>query len=126
MIGLALTVCLGCSDGRVAVTGQVTFDGVPLESGGIVFVPYEKFEPEYSGKIIDGTYNVRVPAEKMNVRIYAMREEKLTSRTSTMDMPSRGGGVQSVMYIPDQYNTKTTLTAEITTKNKTFDFNLEN
>jgi hypothetical protein len=47
------------------------------------------------------------------------------AKVEATDMPGDPGNVQFRERIPDKYNTKTTLTADVTTGRNRFEFNLE-
>jgi hypothetical protein len=114
----------------LTLSGNVSFDGAPLNSGGIVFVPIDNPQTEFKEKIINGKYSISIPTGttgKMLVRIYALRLEKpkdySVSEEELKLNPSIG--MTSVMYIPKQYNTESTLTAEVSPTTTVFDFKLE-
>ena len=49
----------GCGSATVPLWGEVTFDGKPLESGTIEFIPVEGTPgPSTGGTITDGQYDV--------------------------------------------------------------------
>ncbi|MDR2755715.1 MAG: hypothetical protein LBC20_08425 [Planctomycetaceae bacterium] len=121
---------VGCGQKTLTISGNVSFDGAPLNDGGIVLVPIDNPQTEFKEKIINGKYKILIPAEatgKMIVRIYAMRQEKKQLKTLSEDSlklnPS--AGMVSIMYIPKQYNTESTLTAEVSPTITVFDFKLE-
>ena len=60
---LLLLALVGCSsDGRMAVSGTVTLDGKPLESGAITFLPAPGSEGHSAGgQITNGEF--RLPAD---------------------------------------------------------------
>jgi hypothetical protein len=101
---LAIAGC-GPGDGRVEVSGSVTFDGKPIERGSIVFTPEVKGSPD-GGKIIDGQFRLRALVGKHRIKIEA-------SRPTGPFVPSMGGHVHEE-YIPARYNSKTTLSEEVT------------
>jgi hypothetical protein len=109
------TVTSGCGKSGPVASGSVTFDGQPVEIGMIMFVPIDdkKMTPD-SGKIVDGKFSVVTKPGKKRVVIHA-------SRPGAID-PVMKSPVQ-VEYIPEQYNTKSTLTKEITDSgDNQFDF----
>lgn len=53
-----LFAALGCQPARVPVRGQVTFEGIPLEQGQIVFLPASGGGSSGEAKIEDGRYEV--------------------------------------------------------------------
>ena len=62
---LGLVACLGCGPktDRLPITGKVTLDGAPLDSGSIRFVSQPGEKLQAAGAMIhNGTYDV--PAEK--------------------------------------------------------------
>ena len=105
----------GCGSGRFPVAGEVTFDGKPVEEGTISFEPTDGKGPTTGGKIVGGKYEFKGKAAplpgKKNVRIFAARktgrqvEVKLSKPKMMVDEIDR--------FIPDKYNTKTTLSCEI-------------
>lgn len=107
----------GCGDGRVAVEGEVTFDGQPVEKGTIAFEPADGAGPMAGGEIQDGRYVLSgdaavIPGEKI-VRITAVRK---TGRRLEAGPPEPPGTMVDELerYIPPEYNTQSTLTCEIT------------
>lgn len=116
---LALTALIGCNSadsGRASISGKVTFDGQPLQSGEIVF------EPQGTGRlgiaqIVDGAY--QMPAQqgptpgKYLVRITANRPTGKAVQPAA-DPSGRSSGVSYEQYIPAKYNEKSTTTVEIT------------
>ncbi|VTR90792.1 Uncharacterized protein OS=Planctomyces maris DSM 8797 GN=PM8797T_14921 PE=4 SV=1 [Gemmata massiliana] len=109
----ALVVLTGCG-GRGAVEGTVTFNGEPVDNGGINFVAEDGKSTGAGGEIKDGKYTItgdRAPAPgKYKVQIVW---NKKTGRVIT-DTADTGAKVNETrQVIPEQFNTQTTLTAEI-------------
>jgi len=59
-LSLSITVGLllisGCGSGRSTVSGEVTFDGQPLDSGSIVFLPADGIGPSRGATIENGKF----------------------------------------------------------------------
>ena len=108
LVSFAILFAFGCGAGSPAmcrVSGSVTFDGTPVENGEIIFVPLDKgFAPD-AGKIDNGTYDVLVKAGNKRVEIRA-------SRPVVGKKPNPMGPVYQD-YIPDKYNARTTLQADV-------------
>lgn len=134
LCGLLLTA--GCGDGisRGNVKGKVTFDGVPVLSGTIVFVPAEGTDAPSSGAAIEageyittpdlgpavGKYRVEITAHRVGETIEVAGAAGATSG------PSGGGKVDKMeMYIPAKYNTNSELTYEVTPGENVKDFDLQ-
>lgn len=120
----------GCEEKKLTLSGNVSFDGAPLNDGGIVFVPVDNPQTEFKEKIIDGKYTISIPAAttgNMLVRIYATRldtpQDGAVSEAELKLNPSIG--MTTIMYIPKRYNTESTLTADVSPTTTTFDFQLE-
>lgn len=127
---ILITICVaGCgksSDGREAVSGSVTFNGAPLAQGTIEFTSVDGSQ-QSGGEISQGEYFV--PAEqgllpgKYVVRIYST-EEAASSAPPGPPGPE-AATVRNRQLIPPQYNTQSTLTAEVTADgDNRFDFQI--
>jgi hypothetical protein len=124
---LLATAMVGCGGGGgdgpelYPVTGQVTFDGTPIEEGRILFRMTSGDGKAYSGAITDGAYEVQAEAGTAEVEITASRD--------TGKFDDMGGASEPVpigeMYIPKQYNSETTLTKEIEATENEFNFELK-
>ena len=105
----------GCGSGRFPVAGEVTFDGKPVEQGTISFEPADGKGPTTGGKILGGKYEFKgnaapLPGKKA-VRIFAARK---TGRQVEVKRSKPKLMVDEIeRYIPDSYNTKTTLSCEV-------------
>jgi hypothetical protein len=112
--GLGLCVCLlagGCSGGgkdkTVQVSGKVELDGKPLDDGEIAFVGDAGTVPDIL-PVKAGAFEgkVKVGKKKVEIRVF---ETKKAPPTAT------GGATETrENVLPDRYNTKSTLTAEVT------------
>lgn len=105
---------LGCGSDAgpesITVSGKVTFDGVPIAEGDIVFRDAEGIVRGCGGKITNGEYSFEASPGSKTVEITAMREVP-----GKMDTSNPGESVPLMeMYIPAKYNTETTETAEVT------------
>jgi len=103
-----LMFAFGCGDGRpgmVKVTGTVTFDGRPVENGEIIFISVGKGVAPDAGRIDNGRYDLLVKSGKKRVEIRA-------SRPVVGGKPNPMGPVYRD-YIPEKYNARTTLEADI-------------
>jgi hypothetical protein len=110
------TLC-GCGKGEPTASGKVYFEGQLVPNGMIMFVPIgdQKITAD-SGKIIDGMFNFPTKPGKKRVEIYASRPGRID--------PMMKSAIQ-VEYIPEKYNSKSTLEKEITvTGNNEFEFKL--
>ena len=115
---LGIASVLGCSrPDTIEVSGNVTFDGAPISNGDIMFLATDPHIAAAAGKISDGTFTLRCKPGDKRVEIQAYR---LTGRKTSQGNPEGG------MYIPERYNTKSELTASVSSdgKNK-FDFALK-
>jgi hypothetical protein len=110
LAGLAACVLTGCGPSgpkTVKVSGEVTFNGKPVETGDILFMPAEGHAAPEGGRIVNGRYEcVCVPGKK-RVEIRAIREIPGTSD------PMRDGRPRVEDYVPAQFNASTNLTAEV-------------
>lgn len=105
-----LTGC-GGGDGPEThrVTGQVTFDGQPVEDGRITFRKTGGDGKSFSTEIKGGGYDLETEPGPMAVEITA-------SRLIPGKFDNSNGTPEPVgeMYVPKKYNAATTLAAEVT------------
>lgn len=121
----AAMVLAGCGGGSSGpplyeVSGTVMFDGKPVEDGRIVFRKTDGDKRAFSGEIKEGSYELTTEAGKMEVVIRA-------SRIIPGKFDNSNGTPEPVgeMYIPAKYNSKTTLTKEVSDSGSNeFDFEL--
>jgi hypothetical protein len=104
------TVCAlaGCGPSgpkKYRVVGDVTWEGSALPDGDIVFTPTGGGVPD-AGKITGGKYDVQVTEGAKQVSIFAMREEGPVDPAM--------GVARRRNFIPERYNDKTILTANVT------------
>jgi hypothetical protein len=115
-----LAFALGCGfrgPPTYKVTGTVTCDGVPVEDGEILFIPVEPGLGPDAGRVRNGAYELRAQAGKKRVEIRASRP--LPGKMNPM-------GPVYVDYIPEKYNARTTLDAEVRPGGPNrFDYQLE-
>jgi len=117
---LLCAILVGCGSGdRVAVRGEVTVDGTPLESGSIFFTPIDgPKELQAGGAIRDGEYEIPghrgPPVGKMRVEIWPGTQLPDDQRDLQATSPAAP--------IPPRYNAQSTLEA-ITKANQDNVFN---
>ena len=112
---LALSVGCGASnpDGRIPVSGTVTWKGESIQSGYIMFVSTSGGKSS-GAQIVDGSFdlsgNTGVPHGSYKVKITA-------NRPSGRKIPDSDYPDQMIddieQYIPDRYNEKTELTLTV-------------
>ena len=121
--------CSGNSDGlpREAVSGTVTLDGQPLPEGLIQFLPSSPKEVMSGGAVIEGGKFSIARNEGLLPGTYRVE----ISSSTGLEPPPPGeppGPAKGTAkdLIPEQYNRKTTLTAEVRAAGpNTFDFPLK-
>lgn len=131
ILGLAL---LGCGPsnpaGRVAVSGQVTLDGAPIDAGTIEFSPQDQGLGS-GGKIESGRYALEahrgLPPGKYLVRVYAPKlpaGAKAPNPNAPPGLPGTESNFLGVERVSAKYNAATTLAVEVpaTTDPQVFDF----
>ena len=106
----------GCSksSSRLGIEGEVTFDGAPLPSGKINFMPLPgTSSPTAGATITNGEFKVNsakgVRPGPFRVEIKAVRP---TGKKSTDDLTGETVD-QQAQYIPAKYNENSELVAEI-------------
>lgn len=131
---LLLAICFitqfGCGGGdsgppEYPVTGKVTFDGQPIEAGNIMFYPKDETLGPNGGEITNGEFSFDCKAGEMTVKVEATREIP----GETVDSGANPGEKEPAteMYIPEKYNDKSELKAEVTSDaaKNTFTFDLK-
>ena len=124
----AMLLLAGCGSGRIPISGDVTFNGEPILTGTITFEPADDKGVATGGKIVSGKYALVGDAApqpgKKKVRIVASRK---TGRRIQAQFAPPGTLVDEIeRYIPDIYNTRTTLTCEVSRDgSRRIDFNLK-
>ena len=105
---LAALLCafIGCSagDGKIPVSGVVTFDGAPMPDGYVTFTPAEGGTPE-AAPIAAGKFELGVKPGAHRVEIEASRF--VGEKNPIMGLQPRE------QYVPARYNSETTLTSEV-------------
>lgn len=128
IVALLVGGAVGCGGGpeRLGVAGQVTLDGQPLPDGEIVFRPTAATEgPSVAGSIENGAYDI--PDERGPVPgSYAVTitAERKTGRKIKADILGNATTDQYEQYLPERYNDKTELSAEIAESRDDLDFEL--
>jgi hypothetical protein len=120
MIGVSLCLTVLASAGcgspdqaspRVQLSGVVTLDGAPLESGQIMFVPKDgKLQPTGAGISAGGKFSAAVAPGAMQVEI---RSPKITGSRKAYDTPDSPMLDITEEQIPSRYNTKSELTIDV-------------
>ncbi len=112
---------------RYPLSGKVTLDGQPVESGSISFLPPTEQAPVRvsGGTITAGAYSV--PKEKgANAGSYRVEIRALKPTGKKVKDPDLGGEKDvMVEAIPAKFNEKSILTAEVAADKTTFDFALQ-
>ena len=116
---LALIVAVsGCDSGprMYRVVGDISWQGQPVVDGNINFLPQNGDVHPVSAKIVNGKYDVRVPAGKMKVEIFADKDlgynEAMHQNVKTR-------------LIPEEYNSLSKLTFDVQANdNNRADFHL--
>ncbi len=120
LLGLA-----GCGGGGAAsVAGTVTFDGTPIDSGTVTFISQEQTGARFSGRVADGKYAV---AADRGAAPGKYRVELTWDKKTGKKKPDGDGGFNfdTMQSLPPQFNTATTLTAEVKSGSQTIDFPLK-
>ncbi|WP_417381023.1 hypothetical protein [Gimesia sp.] len=110
---LIFTGCQGGDEGpeTFTVTGEVSFSGKPVEEGQIVFLPTTGNTQRQAAIIKNGQYSSECTPGKKNVEITAYRFDESKQEPDPAEpgktVPAR------VQYLPNKYNQKTTLVAEV-------------
>ncbi len=113
-VGCALAA--GCGAERLPVSGEVRYEGRPVEVGQITFEPSTRFSAEITASdILNGAFELSgpdgLPPGEYHVRITAMRRREPDAPAIGLDGPPPGLPEQ---YIPEKYNERTTLHVEVT------------
>jgi hypothetical protein len=113
----------GCTDrGTREVTGTVTFDGKPLQSGVIQFIPSPlSAGPRAGAQIENGHFLVKDIAQGMraNGKYQVSIESMVPSGFMVVDPTSPTGASESLKnIIPDRYNYNTELEVTISPDEK--------
>lgn len=114
--------CGGSNGAKIEVTGNVTFDGTPVETGTITFMPADGKGASAAGKIVSGEYTALVPPGEKQVSIIGERVAGQQKRDPSDPNSETFDVTES--FIPPQYNAKTTLTATIKGNGGPIDFKL--
>lgn len=124
VLSLLAVMSVGCGGGESGpalhhVTGDVTFDGAPVETGRIEF--WKPDGKAFGGDIKNGTYAVDSESGSMKVKITASRIVPGKFDKSNPDDPPQPVGE---MYVPEKYNARTELTADVKEGSNSIPFTL--
>lgn len=110
---------LGCGgEQKVRVSGTVTVDGEPLESGDITFVPDDPNKAAEGGRVVRGKYHMETWPGQNRVMISAVRPQKFKT--------PHGEQTHDVNYLPPRYHAQSELKADVPPRGSaTFDFPLQ-
>ncbi len=111
----------GCKsgDGKVDVSGTVTFNGKPVEEGTIQFV--HTADTADTVTITDGKYATRIPPGSKKVAVHAYRKTGEFLRDPT---DKQSGYPVVSNYIPAKFNDQSELTAEVSKSGGVHNFDL--
>jgi hypothetical protein len=118
---LSLVFCIGCGGDLGKVSGNVTLDGEPVENALITFEPEAGGRMSYGLTDKSGNYTLVYTNEQDGAEI---GKHRVIIEGKVDGDPDQG--IESRReYIPAEYNSQSTLTAEVTGGKQTHDFALE-
>ena len=125
VLGCVLIAALGlagCGSKDATVSGRVKFDGQPIQTGSIAFVPVDGKTPSAEGVIRDGKYSLpMLPGEK---RVQILATKVVGKWQVYQGDPNSPMADKTEQYIPVQYNQGGKLTASVKPGSNKFDFDL--
>ena len=129
--GVAVVCLVGCGpgnpQGRVAISGTVTFEGQPLDQGSIEFTALEADSGIRSGAVIqNGSFSIEtqkgLPPGKYRVRIYSAAADPMAE---VPEMPGESEGAPQER-IPPEWNTKSSQEITVTDGGRNeYEFNIQ-
>jgi hypothetical protein len=121
LAALGLAVLSGCS-GRPSVSGNVTFNGEPVDGGVITFVPEGKGQ-RASAPIKEGKFTLPATASPGKNKVEVLWNKKTGKKVA---VPGDPGNLTdaTVQVIPPKFNQSTTLTEEVKSGSNAFSFDL--
>ncbi|MBA2114022.1 hypothetical protein [Bremerella alba] len=117
VLGLMVPL-LGCGGPtEIVVKGTVKYEGEPVETGEILFIPVNGEGLVGAGPITNGEFSITASPGEKKIEITANK---------VSDKPAPDGLPNYVPYIPKKYNTASTLTATVEDKaENTYEFDLK-
>ena len=114
----------GCSSdsSKGSVSGTVTLDGQPLQSGLIRFVPVDGQTPTAEATITDGEFSAEVPVGEKQVSISA---PKIVGKRKVYETPDAPSIDIVAELLPARYNVTSELTLNVTGGRQDAEFKLE-
>jgi hypothetical protein len=107
ILAATLVGCGDAADDSVPISGNVTFDGAPLPTGTITFLPTDGEGPSAGAEITDGHYETTAWPGSKQVTITA-RREKAGAKSADPH-----AGPPTEQDLPKKYNTATELKADV-------------
>jgi len=109
---------------RAAVEGTVTFEGAPIESGTIRFVPQTGVSgPPVELEVKDGKYrSASNTAATVGLNVVQVVATRKTGKTIKTIMGEEAEEVEQ--FIPSKYNEASELTVDVQSKRNEFNFDL--
>lgn len=123
MVAVLLTTVVGCGEGtggKAKIAGAVTYQGEAIPEGEIIFTPISGEGETVAGKISQGKYTCDVPPGKAQVRITGYRP--VPGKFDTSNPGEKTPLIE--MFIPEKYNSRSTLEVTVEGSNSALDFTL--
>ncbi len=119
--------CGGSTDGRVAIGGEVVFDGAPLKLGTIEFQPVDASGVVTGGVVTDGKFAVTAEQGPKPGKYKVIITETDTSAAVVEEAPGDSTKIPiPKQRVPAKYNTKTELQVDVPPKgDKAMKFTLD-
>jgi len=106
----------------VEIAGTVRFDGEPVKSGMVNFLPTDGKNPSTGGTILDGEYTAQVPSGPMQITISS---PVVVGKRKAYDTPDSPMIDVVEELIPAAYNVETTLEHTVTESKLDLNFDLK-
>lgn len=102
---MSIASLTGCSpsDGMVEVSGTVTWNGQPIETGFVSFVPDPGKSPQ-AGKIVNGQFRFRAYPGQNTIRILAEKKGEFNQAMNQYNYHQ---------FLPPKYNEESELSEEV-------------
>jgi hypothetical protein len=126
ILGTAVLILASCDSGppTAEVSGNVTYDGKPIELGTISFFPRDGKGTTSGGPILNGAYTAKgVSFGEMDVKINGAKV--VGTRKLYQNNPNSEVEKNYKEFLPERYNEKTTLTLDIKERVVKKDFDLK-